>query len=119
MSIYTPDIFYDNKHLSIDEKKELCREGQDKCYKWWVDKLVDIRRQEIEMEFETILAKLETGAHFVVIHRKGYDDWKNKEWFDNRWCLEIGFSIGIYFLWILIVEDEIPYFIEKYKLTPM
>lgn len=119
MSIYTPDIFYNNNHLKVDEKKELCREGHNKCFKWWADHMVGVQRQMIEMEFETILAKLEKSSHFVFIHRKGYEDWRDKEWFEDRWCLEIGFNEGIYYLWILIVEDEIPHFIKKYKLTPM
>ena len=119
MSIYTPDIFYHNDHLNIDEKKELCREGYTKSYDWWADHMVGIQRQKIEMKFETILAKLEIDSHFVFIHRKGYEDWRDKEWFNTSWCLEIGFNSGIYYLWILIKEDEIPYFVEKYKLTSM
>jgi len=96
----------------------LCRDGKKKSYEWCVDHMVGIQRQRIEMDFETILKKLyyDDFLHFVFIHRKGFENWKDDE---HRWCLEIGFVSGIHYLWIYIKEKEIPYFVEKYNLTPM
>ena len=73
------------------------------------------------MDFDEILEKLSDDGfhHFVFIHRRGYEDWKDPNciWSETSWCLEIGFISGIYYLWIYIKEEELPYFMEKYKLT--
>jgi hypothetical protein len=74
--IYHQNIFYDCDHLSIEQKKELLIDAKDKCYEWWVDEKPSIQRIKIEMPFDEILTKLDDTCHFVFIHRKGYEDWK-------------------------------------------
>jgi len=113
---YTHDIFYDVKDLSFVDKKNLLEEALTKSYEWRVDILESIQRQKIEMSFEEIIKKLTFDSHFIFIHRRGY---KNSGW--EKWRLETGFrtfSMLDYFLWIWCEEEEIPYFVEKYKLEP-
>jgi hypothetical protein len=119
MGDYTHDIFYKNNHLSIKEKEQLCRETHAISYKWWVDHLKTTQRQRIDMDLDTILGMLDKATHFFFIHRKGFENWKNKEWHETSWCLEVGFMAGIYYLWILVDEKEIPHFVEKYNLNPI
>lgn len=123
MSKYHLDIFYNVMDFPLEKKEQLCKEGKEKCYEWWVDKLVGVQRQRIEMGFEEMLKKLYDDGfhHFVFIHRRGYENWNDPEcfWSDHNWCLEIGFVSGIYYLWIYIKEDEIPYFVNKFDLKPM
>jgi len=120
MSDYAPHLFYDITTLTLQQKKELCVEAHSKCYEWKVDKLdcnESWSRQEIEMSLEDILKMLDNRCHFVVIHRRGFVDSKDEEWW--RWKLEIGFNTmkGIsHYLWIFLNESEIPYFTEKYSL---
>lgn len=120
-SKYYEDTFYDVSHLSLEDKEQLCRDGKEKCYEWWVDELVTTQRQRIEMEFDEMVKKLYNKGfhHFVFIHRRGYEDWKDPEclWSKHNWCLEIGFVSDMYYLWIYIKAEEIPYFVEKYNLN--
>lgn len=122
MKQYIQDVFYNTDHLTIDDKIQLCRDGYGKCYEWWIDKLdcsISWGRQKIEMSLDDILKKLDNSCHFVVIHRKGYEE--NKDIDIWKWNLEIGFCTMeniSHYLWIKIEETEIPYFINKYKLTP-
>lgn len=123
MNQYHRDIFYNVSDFSLEKKEQLCREAKEKCYEWWVDELVGIQRQRIRMGFEEMMKKLYDKGfhHFVFIHRKGYEDWKDPKcsWSNHSWCLEIGFVSGINYLWIYLKEEEIPYFVEKYNLKPM
>lgn len=113
------DIFYRTNHLSVLEKKQLCKEAREKCLKWWVDKLdcsESFARQKIEMPFTNILKKLKRGSHFVFIIR-------NMNFvYDKDQFLEIGFRTmtGIdYFLWIHCDIKNLDYFQKKYKLIIM
>ncbi len=114
---YKRDIFYDDTHLSVQQKIELMRNAKEQSYEWWVDILdcsKSYSRQRIEMSFEDILKKFDNNSHFVIIHRRGYRNWD--------FHVEIGFRsmTGIdYFLWIHLKEDKLSYFIEKYNLTAM
>jgi hypothetical protein len=113
---YIYDIFYNVKDLSLDDKKNLLEEALIRSYEWRVDILESFQRQKIEMKFEDIIKKLKSDSHFIFIHRRGY---KNSGW--GKWRLETGFrtfSAPDHFLWIWCEEEEIPYFVEKYKLKP-
>ena len=116
------DIFYNNKKLSVEEKKELLIDAKNKSYDIQTDILdcnVSWSRQHIDISFDDILKKISDGSHFVVINRKGYESWKNTEYFKTSWCLEIGFSTmqsPSYFLFIYVKEDELEFFINKYNL---
>ena len=122
MNEYHRDIFYSTKHLSLEEMEALCRDGLEKSYEWWIDELLTAQRQKIEVGFDEMMLKLRENdkfQHFVVINRKGYEEWKDPDCFWNKhnWCMEIALIIGIYYLWIYLDVKELPHFIEKYKLT--
>jgi len=123
MNEYHHDIFYRTEHLSLPQKEEICREAKERSYEWWVDELIRTQRQKIEMEFDEILKKLyeDDYLHFVIIQRRGYENWKDPECFfaNHSWCGEIGFVANSFYLWIYMKTEELDYFIEKYKLTPM
>jgi len=127
---YIQDIFYHTGHLSINEKIKLCKDAKELCYHWHVDILdcsISPCRQEIDMEFEEILDKLEHTSHFVFIHRRGFIKDKDKIgdkrdlFTQNEWCLEIGFSTmqtgPSYYLWINCEQDYIEDLANKFNLT--
>lgn len=98
------NINYKTRHLSLQEKKDLCIRAKEKAFHWHVDKLdckESLRRQAIDMTFEDALAMMTERDHFVVIWRVRQDES----------YLEIGFStIGKdpdYFLWINLKEELI------------
>ena len=120
---YFEDIFYNTQHLSLKEKEQICREAKERCYEWWTDRLVGVQREKIEMDFDEMVKKLYDNEfhHFVIINRRGYEDWKDPEcyWSRHNWCGEIGFVSGIYYLWIYIKTEELDFFIEKYNLRKL
>lgn len=120
---YKQPIFYKREEgFSPELQEEICRDAKSKCYDWWVDHLPGMARKKIDLPFEEVLKYLYTeSVHFVIIHRRGYDGS----------YLEIGFCTlalrnilpstkvevkGDLYLWILLKDEYIPYFIEKYNL---
>lgn len=121
MDTYLRDIFYKTSNLTVDEKIQLCKDGIEKSYKWWVDVLKPgkMAREKIDMSLNDILSKLDETCHFVIIHRRGYTSWNEPDSI-FKWHLEIGFSTmyGVTnYLFIEVNESEIPYFVDKYRLT--
>lgn len=119
---YFRDIFYDTLHLSLAQKKELLKDAKKKSFEWSVDILDCTKswaRQSIKMSFSDILKKLTADSFFVVIHRKGYENWKNNPYFPHKWCMEIGFvthETPSHFLFVYIKEDVKEFFLNKYNL---
>lgn len=130
---YFQDIFYTNKENEFPPKlqEEILRDAKDRCFKWWVDHLPTWQRQRIDMPFEEVLKYLhiEKPVHFVIIHRRGWEDFRPKD--SKEWCLEIGFCTlarknklpttkidiqGDLYLWILLDESHLDYFIKEYNL---
>ena len=118
MSDYQQDIFYLScRDLTPDVWEKMCREALTKCYNWWIDYLPDLSRKRIDIDIEYMMNILYTDKIlFNVIHRRSFDK-----------CLEIGFCTldakfikdghhSDVFLWILLDETHIPYFVEKYNL---
>lgn len=108
------DIFYNTRHLSISEKVTVLNEAYALHERWWVDILdcnISFARQKVEMSFEDVMLKFNENAHFVIIHRKGFEHYG-----------EIGFctlkSIE-YFLWIHLTEEKLQYLVLKFALKPM
>jgi len=118
--IWINDYFYDIKHLSLDEKKDLLIDAKKRSYHWHVDLLLHLRRERIKYyRFKNILKKLDNVTHFVFISRGGYYDGKKMKpnRFLNQFIIEIGFCTkDNYFLFINLSTKHIDYFIEKYKL---
>jgi len=124
MGRYYPDIFYRGfNEFSPAQMEEICRDAFSKCTNWWVDDQPGWTRRKIEMPFDEVLKYLYTHKiHFVIIHRRGYEEWNVEGSFD-KWHLQIGFGTlnrnnpnGDIFLWIELDESNIPHFINRYKL---
>lgn len=130
---YFQDIFYlKSRNLSPDVWKEICIDAKSKCKQWNIDDKSTRGRRTINMSFkESLLFLNNNDIHFNVIHRRGYENWRNNEYFSNKWCLEISFcTMGIknmpknltikpegdIFLWIYLDESYIGYFLNKYNL---
>lgn len=93
--------------LTLEQKCQICYQAKEIADRWWVDKLdcsVSFARQLIEMDFETIMSKLNEKALFSIIHRN-YIDCEN--------YIEVGFRTfendsPDYFLWICFDLDKLP-----------
>ena len=132
MDIHHQDIFYDTSKMGIRMKKTILKDGKSKATAWRVD-ILDCskswQRKQIDMSFEDIMKKLDKTSHYTIIHRRGYESWKDHRIFPSdkmsisRWKLEMGFcTMGVgpdYFLWIDLDESFIPYFVKKYNLKTM
>lgn len=59
--------------------------------------------------------------HDIVIYRRGYENWRDNEWFPHNWCIEIGSRIDIkgcdLFLFIYVKDDKLQEMIDKFNLT--
>lgn len=123
MNEYTHDEFYDLTHLSKNETIDLFYDAKERSYHWWVDVLKNLFRTRVEMNFEEIIKKYDESCHAVFTYRRGYvpqnQNSVNDIW---RWKLEIGFSTMVgtsYYLFIHVEQDELKYFVEKYKLKTL
>jgi hypothetical protein len=122
MSDYYHDIFYKVHELDFETKKKIIHWAFKRKKNWSVDKLdcnESRSRQSVELSIDGIMSKFNNAAHFVVIHRRGYEDWKNSEIFDNKWCLEVGFRTmesPDYFLWIWCDENFVDEIVKEFDL---
>jgi len=120
MNKYFKDIFYDVSKLSLEDKINLLNDAKEKWYEYKIDKLDCSKswaRKSTKMTFKSMMKKLDNNCHFVFIHRRGYDNWKDKKFFKTTWCLEVGFSTSksiAYFIYIK--ENKKDFFIKKYNL---
>ena len=123
--LYFQDIFYKIDHLSVDQKKQLLIDAKNVSYNVRIDRHDShgVRKQQNDITFDEIIELLDQKSHFVFIHRKGYESWKNPDilYNDTSWCLETGFcQMGTgrdYFLFINTEEDKIQPLVKKYNLT--
>jgi len=108
------DIHYKVGHLSLKEKKELCKKAFELKSNWWVDILdcnKSIRRHKIKMSFDEILTHLTSKACVTFIHRAYLSHIAPER-------LEIGFrsmEYIDYFLWIYVAEKYKDEF-KKYQI---
>ena len=111
--MYYPDIFYKVGKLPLEKKIKIIEKAKDLSFEWRVDKLdcsESWSRQKIDMSYEEIMGKFDDSCHFVLIYRKGYDYWKDKEMFNHRWCGEIAFTTMAsvsYYLWVYVSEEDL------------
>jgi hypothetical protein len=120
MNNYEPDIFYNTRELSIEQKIDILKYAYEICDRWHVDTLdcnISWARQEIEMPFDEILQKLSPISHFTFIHRRGFRNSKGEPVNDNEYVIEIGFCTmkdPEYFLWIYCNENKLSKLLTKF-----
>jgi hypothetical protein len=108
------EIFYNIRHLTLSEKEMILNEAYTLRERWWVDILdcnISFARQKVEMSYNDIMLKFQEKSHFVVIHRKCFENYG-----------EIGFCTlksPEYFLWINLAEEKLQYIVSKFDLKPM
>lgn len=116
----TKQVYYQTSSLSLDDKKSFLRECLDLSYDWWVDKLdcsESFARQKVDCSFEAILDRLTKKSHFVVINRRRWGDFENREHFEVGFCsMESPID---YFLFIEIESAKMPQILAHYDLKPM
>jgi hypothetical protein len=109
MDEYKQDIFYDFESLPLDKRLSLIIDAKELSYNWWADHIVGAQRQLIpDTDFQEQLEKFDETSVWRFVHRRGYD------YKDYR--LEIVLNEMGNFLWIQVEENEIPWFVKKYKL---
>jgi len=118
--MYHNDIFYKVETLDFQERKNILLEAKEKAYKVNIDikPSNSWTRENSTLSFEEIMYKFDASCHFVIIYRRGYEEYKMSEiW---SWKVEIGFSTmslgDAYYLFIYLKEEEIEFFIKKYNL---
>ena len=118
-NLHHPDIFYKFDKKQFDE---ILKYAIENCFDFKIDILKSFKRETYDLSFDEYfeLRKKADFVHDVIIHRKGYDEWKNDEFFKNNWCIEIGSrissNIGDLFIFIYLKEEKLQELIEKYNL---
>jgi len=114
-------IFYETKHLNVDEKASMFRDCMKASYDWHADTLncsISLARHCLNCSFEEILNSLKANTHVVVIDR---GTWGGPPG-EDREHFEIGFrtmdSPVDYFLFIQVDSDKMPPILLKYQLIP-
>ena len=122
MNEHHRDIFCNTDNRPLKQKIEILEWAKEHCFEWCVDILDCSKswaRKRIEMSWEDIMKKFDEKAYLVVIHRRGYENWKGKD--PYRWCLEVGFRESNpgpeHFLWIYCDEKYVEEIRKKFKLT--
>lgn len=113
MSKSWQSFFYNTDGLSLEQKKKLLQDAYKKCTSYSIEELncsISCARKKVDTDFDTILEKLSSRCHYVVIERN-----------DIKQYGEIGFSTlsinGInYFLFINVDMTVLKEIIEKYNL---
>lgn len=112
MNDYQQDIFYKTQNLGLSEKKELLKYANELSYDTSVQQIQpkSFQRKRIDKTFEWFLTILKNSDHFVVIHRKGYND---------PYYGEIGvrtMDMNDYFLYINVTEEDLQKIVNKFNL---
>lgn len=113
-NIHHHDIFY---KTTPEQFLELVDWAEDKAFEIRVDVLKKFQRERTDKtldDFKKLLNK-ENGFN-VVIYRRGYENRKGKKLFKDRWCIEIGSNVDVYYLFMYLKEDYLTEMIEKFKL---
>lgn len=113
MKEYQRDVFYNTRNLSFEQKKELLKFANKLSYDTSVQQIQSgtYQRKRIDKTFDWFLTIFENRDHFVVIHRKGYED---------PYYGEIGvrtMDMNDYFLYINITEENLNELVKKFNLN--
>ena len=110
-------IFYNTQDLPLVGKTSLLKYAHELSYDWRVDILncnISFARRKIEMDFETVLKKLDDSCHFSVIHR--FDVLKESEYGEVGFCTMKGID---YYLWIYLTVADLEKIINQYRLKKL
>jgi hypothetical protein len=112
---YYSDIFYS---FNLDVFLDIIRWGVENAYSVKVQVLNSSRRVDTDLTIDQYLEIREESKfkHDVVIYRRGHPDWKNNEFFNTSWCIEIGSCTDKHFLFIYVKEDKLQELINKFNL---
>ena len=123
--MYLYDIFYQVENLDLESKKSILYEAYNKATSYHVDYLdcdKSIARQRTDLDFNEVIEKFDESCHFVVIYRRGEDEYKETghsifKW----WCGEVGFTtmkLGVnYFLFIYLTKEDLFKIVDKFALA--
>jgi len=117
-NIYLPDIFYSVDDLSFETKLEILKWAKEHSYDCHVDVLRSIARKRTDMDFDEGMQYFSDDSYFVVIHRRGYENWNNPDSF-NKWRLEVGFRTMMatdYFMFIYCDDKYVDEIVKKFNL---
>lgn len=119
---YYEDIFYKVNDLPFKTKIEILEWAYEHSYDFHVDILNGITRKKIDMDFNEGMEYFTDDSHFVVIYRRGYEDWNNnpESWY--KWHLEVGFrsmSKIEYFMFIYCDENLVDEIVKKNNLETL
>lgn len=118
---YQRDIFYDVKNLSFETKIEILKWSYGHSYNFHVDVLRGDTRKKTDMDFDEGMQYFTNDSHFVVIHRRGYENWNTPDNWD-KWHLEVVFrtmKATDYFMFIYCDENLVDECVKKFNLTPL
>ena len=109
------DKFFTTRLFELSKKREILEDAKLKCDNDWSVNILDCTksctRQGIEMDWETIMSKLDDTCHFVIIHRI------------REFYIEFGFcemhDEPNLFLFVNVDEKYLNYFIDKYNLKEL
>lgn len=127
--MYFQDIFYNVRDFSNEEVEKIFRWAFERSFEYKTDALgLDgtwIQRKLTDLDFETTVEqwKKSKWKHDTIIHRRGYEDWKDNEFFRHRWSLEVGSRYSYngfdYFIWIHCDEKYVSEIIEEFNLKEL
>jgi hypothetical protein len=75
-------------------------------------------RQQADWDLDYFLSQRgkDLFQHDVIVHRRGFEDWKGSEYFKHNWCIEIGSVVGNLYCSIYVREDKLGELINKFNL---
>lgn len=117
INVYYQDIFYE---FNPNQFEDIIKWGVENSFRIDLTELKSgsAARQKADWDLEYFLSQRGKGhfEHDVVIHRRGYEDWKNSEYFETNWCVQIGSSVSNLYCFIYLKEDKLEKLITKFNL---
>lgn len=125
---YYRDTFFNTSILNLNTKLNILDYAIEICNCYHIDTLCNPNypnyntssRQPTLLNYNFIRPHFKDGSHYVIIHRRGYPSWRDKDVFSHNWCGELGFSEQIdgytFFLFVYISEEKLQTLIDTFEL---